>query len=175
MVCVDFEGFGFSEIEVVLMSGYFGVWGYYDVGVEKILVFYMMYDVQLVNFEDWMSLLFDVEVVDYFFGCVFIVCGVMNQKGFECVLFNVIEFILVVDGILFVNLMVLVEGEEEFGLLYYLEFVDCFEDWFKIVDGVFFFFNLQSFGGGDISMSFGVKGIFYFEMEVCGGVWGGFQ
>ena len=50
---------------------------------------------------------------------VFMVCGVMNQKGFECVFFNVIELIIVVEGMFLVNFMVLVEGEEELGLLYY--------------------------------------------------------
>lgn len=173
MVRSDLEGLGFSETEIVPTSGHPGVWGYYDARAEKTLALYMMYDVQPVNAEDWRSPPFDAAVVDHPLGRALIARGATNQKGPERALLNAIESILAVEGTLPVNLMVLAEGEEELGSPHYPELVDRFEERLKTADGAFFPFNSQSPGGGDISMSLGVKGILYFEMEARGGAWGG--
>jgi acetylornithine deacetylase/succinyl-diaminopimelate desuccinylase-like protein len=98
--------------------------------------------------------------------------GATNQKGPERAFLNAIESILAVEGKLPVNLMVLAEGEEELGSPHYPELVDRYEARLRAADGVFFPFNSQG-TNGDISMSLGVKGILYFEVEAKGGAWGG--
>lgn len=173
MVRADLEDLGFAETEIVPTSGHPGIWGYYDAGADKTLAVYMMYDVQPVNPEDWISPPFEAQIIDHAFGKALMARGATNQKGPERALLNAIESILAVEGTLPVNLMVLAEGEEELGSPHYPELVDRFEDRLKTADGAFFPFNSQSPRGGDMSMSLGVKGILYFEMEAQGGAWGG--
>jgi acetylornithine deacetylase/succinyl-diaminopimelate desuccinylase-like protein len=98
--------------------------------------------------------------------------GATNQKGPERAFLNAVEAVLATTGTLPVNLMVLAEGEEELGSPHYPELVDQYESRLQAVDGVFFPFNSQS-TKGEISLSLGVKGILYFELEATGGAWGG--
>lgn len=172
MVRDDLAGMGFAEAEIVPTSGHPGVWGYYDAGAEKTLVVYLMYDVQPVNPEDWEAPPFDGALVEKDLGTVLLARGATNQKGPERAFLNAVESILAVDGTLPVNLMVLAEGEEELGSPNYPELVDRYEARMREADGAFFPFNSQGVDG-EFSMSLGVKGILYFEMEAKGGDWGG--
>jgi acetylornithine deacetylase/succinyl-diaminopimelate desuccinylase-like protein len=175
LVRSDLEALGFAETAVVPTSGHPGVWGYYDAGAEQTLLVYMMYDVQPVDPEDWKSPPFAAELVDEpGLGKVVMARGATNQKGPERAFLNAVESILAVEGTLPVNLMVLAEGEEELGSPHYPELVDRYEARLQEVDGVFFPFNSQS-TRGEISLSLGVKGILYFELEARGGKWGGPQ
>ena len=65
MLRADLEALGFQETALVPTDGHPGVWGHYDVGAEKTLLVYMMYDVQLVNPEDWDSPPFEANIVDH--------------------------------------------------------------------------------------------------------------
>ena len=65
LILDDFEALGFQESELVETDGHPGVWGYYDAGAEKTLMVYMMYDVQPVNPEDWVSPPFAANVIDH--------------------------------------------------------------------------------------------------------------
>jgi acetylornithine deacetylase/succinyl-diaminopimelate desuccinylase-like protein len=172
MLRSDLEKLGFQETEVVPTSGHPGVWGFHDAGAPKTLLVYMMYDVQPVEPEDWRSPPFDAALVEHDLGKVLMARGATNQKGPQRAFLNAIESILAVEGKLPVNLMVLAEGEEELGSPHYPELVDRYEARLRTADGVFFPFNSQG-ATGDISMSLGVKGILYFEIEAKGGAWGG--
>ncbi len=172
MVRQDLEDMGFAEAEIVPTDGHPGVWGYYDAGADRTLVVYLMYDVQPVNPEDWLSPPFDAELVDHELGRVLMARGATNQKGPQRAFLNALESIIAVDGTLPVNIMVAAEGEEELGSPHYPQIIDAYEDRLRTADGVLFPFNSQT-PDGKINMILGVKGILYFEMTATGGDWGG--
>ena len=170
----DLEAMGFQETALVPTDGHPGVWGHYDVGAEKTLLVYMMYDVQPVNPEDWHSPPFEANIVDLELGKVIMARGATNQKGPQRAFLNALESIIAVDGKLPVNLMVAAEGEEELGSPHYPQIVDAYEDQMRKADGVLFPMSVQR-PNGKPGMFLGVKGILYFEMESKGGAWGGPQ
>lgn len=170
----DLQAIGFQEAELVPTGGHPGVWGYYDAGAERTLLVYMMYDVQPVDPEDWLSPPFAAELVANELGRVIMARGATNQKGPERAFLNALESIIAVDGKLPVNLMIAAEGEEELGSPNYHRIVDAYEDRMKQADGVLFPMSVQAPDGG-ATMLLGVKGILYFEMEARGGPWGGPQ
>ena len=170
----DLRSLGFQEAELVPTGGHPGVWGYYDAGAERTLLVYMMYDVQPVDPEDWLSPPFEAELVENELGRVIMARGATNQKGPERAFLNALESIIAVEGKLPVNLMIAAEGEEELGSPNYYRIVDAYEDRMKQADGVLFPMSVQA-PDGDATMLLGVKGILYFEMEARGGPWGGPQ
>ena len=172
MLRQDLLSLGFQEAELVPTSGHPGVWGTYDAGAEKTLVVYLMYDVQPVNPEDWQVPPFAGEIVDHPLGKVLMARAATNQKGPERAFLNALESIRAVTGTLPVNLMVVAEGEEELGSPNYPQVIDAYEERLRTADGVFFPVNSQNLRG-DVSMSLGVKGIVYFEMEAHGNENGG--
>ncbi len=172
MVRNDLSALGFQEAELVPTTGHPGVWGYYDAGADKTLMVYLMYDVQPVNPEDWRSPPFEANLVDTEHGTVIMARGATNQKGPERAFFNALEAIIAAEGTLPVNLMVAAEGEEELGSPHYPEVIDRYEARLRECDGVFFPFNSQN-PNGELTMSLGVKGILYFEMEATGNPRGG--
>jgi acetylornithine deacetylase/succinyl-diaminopimelate desuccinylase-like protein len=172
LVRADLEALGFRETELVPTSGHPGVWGYYEAGAERTLLVYLMYDVQPVNPEDWQSPPFEARLVDTELGQVVMARGATNQKGPERAFLNALEAIIAVEGKLPVNLMVTAEGEEELGSPHYSEIVDRYEARLRAADGALFPFNSQ-LPSGAVSMSLGVKGILYTEMEAAGGSHGG--
>jgi len=172
MLRQDLEDLGFGESELVPTDGHPGVWGYYDAGAEKTLAVYLMYDVQPVNPEDWVSPPFDAELVDHDLGRVLMARGATNQKGPQRAFLNALESNINLEGKLPVNIMVAAEGEEELGSPHYPQIIDAYEDRLKQAEAVLFPFNSQS-PDGKINMILGVKGILYFEMVATGGDWGG--
>ncbi len=172
MVRGDLAILGFTEAELVPTEGHPGVWGYYDAGVDKTLMLYMMYDVQPVEEKDWRTPPFAGNLIETDHGTALMARGATNQKGPERALLNAIEAIIAVTGTLPVNLMVTAEGEEELGSPNYPQIVDHYEQRLRTADGVFFPFNSQT-PEGKTNMALGVKGIVYFEMESTGGPQGG--
>lgn len=168
----DLEDLGFDEAELVPTDGNPGVWGFYDAGADRTLAVYLMYDVQPVNPDDWLSPPFAAELVDHELGKVLMARGATNQKGPERAFLNALESIIAVDGTLPVNIMVAAEGEEELGSPHYPQIIDAFEDRLKQADGVLFPFNSQT-PDGKVNLILGVKGIIYVEMVATGGDWGG--
>ncbi len=172
LVRADLERLGFQEAELVETDGHPGVWGFYDAGAETTLMVYMMYDVQPVEPEDWRSPPFAAELVETPQGVALMARGATNQKGPQRAFLNALESILAVHGELPVNLMVTAEGEEELGSPHYPQIVDRYEDRLKTADGVIFPMSGQGPDGG-ASLTLGVKGIIYWELEARGGAWGG--
>lgn len=172
MVRSDFETLGFAEANLVETKGHPGVWGYYDAGAEKTLLVYMMYDVQPVNEEDWLSPPFEANLIDHELGKVIMARGATNQKGPQRAFLNALSSIIAVEGKLPVNIMIAAEGEEELGSPNYGQIVDAYEERMKQASGVIFPMSSQN-AEGKSSMILGVKGIIYFEIEAKGGEWGG--
>jgi acetylornithine deacetylase/succinyl-diaminopimelate desuccinylase-like protein len=172
LVRQDLEDMGFAEAEIVPTDGHPGVWGYYDAGADKTLVMYLMYDVQPVEPEDWISPPFAAELIDHDLGKVLMARGATNQKGPERAFLNALESIIAVDGTLPVNVMITAEGEEELGSPHFPQIIDAYEDRLRSADAALFPFNSQR-PDGRVSVILGVKGIIYFEMIATGGAWGG--
>ncbi|HLA89735.1 MAG TPA: M20/M25/M40 family metallo-hydrolase [Gemmatimonadaceae bacterium] len=172
LVRADLRRLGFKEAELVPTTGHPGVWGYYDAGAAKTLAVYMMYDVQPIEPQGWSVNAFDGALVDHALGRVLMARGATNQKGPERAFLNALEAIIAARGTLPVNLMVVAEGEEELGSPHFPEIIDKYADRLRTAAGVFFPFNGQD-PNGDVTMSLGVKGILYFELEAKGGANGG--
>jgi acetylornithine deacetylase/succinyl-diaminopimelate desuccinylase-like protein len=172
LVRQDLEDMGFAEAEIVPTDGHPGVWGYYDAGADKTLVMYLMYDVQPVEPEDWISPPFAAELIDHDLGKVLMARGATNQKGPERAFLNALESIIAIDGTLPINVMITAEGEEELGSPHYPQIVDAYEDRLRSADAALFPFNSQR-PDGRVNVILGVKGIIYFEMIATGGAWGG--
>ena len=172
MVREDLRKIGFKEAELVPTSGHPGVWGFYDAGAPKTLIVYMMYDVQPVTPSEWKVDPFAAEIVDHTLGRVVMSRGATNQKGPERAFLNALEAVIATRGKPPVNLMVVAEGEEELGSPHYPEVINKYADRLRGAAGVIFPFNTQG-PTGEVSMSLGVKGIVYFELEARGGSWGG--
>ena len=168
----DLLALGFQEAELVPTDGHPGVWGYYDAGAEKTLMLYLMYDVQPVDPEDWQSPPFAAELVEHELGTVLMARGATNQKGPQRAFLNAVQSIIDVRGELPVNLMVTAEGEEELGSPHYPQIIDKYEERLKAAAGAIFPFNSQR-PDGSLSMTLGVKGIIYFELEAKGNADGG--
>jgi acetylornithine deacetylase/succinyl-diaminopimelate desuccinylase-like protein len=168
----DLVAMGFQEAQLVPTGGHPGVWGYYDAGAEKTLMLYLMYDVQPVDPEDWQSPPFAAELVEHELGTVLMARGATNQKGPQRAFLNAVQSIIDVHGELPVNLMVTAEGEEELGSPHYPQIIDKFEERLKAAEGAIFPFNSQR-PDGSLSMTLGVKGIIYFELEAKGNADGG--
>lgn len=168
----DLAAMGFQEAELVPTDGHPGVWGYYDAGADKTLMLYLMYDVQPVDEEDWQSPPFAAELVEHELGTVLMARGATNQKGPQRAFLNAVQAIIDVRGELPVNLMVTAEGEEELGSPHYPQIIDRYEERLKAAEGAIFPFNSQR-PDGSLSMTLGVKGIIYFELEAKGNADGG--
>src|SRR5262245_28604842 len=172
MVRDDLRKIGFKEAELVPTAGHPGVWGFYDAGAAKTLVVYMMYDVQPVTPSEWKVDPFAAEIVDQSMDRVVMSRGATNQKGPERAFLNALEAVIATKGKPPVNLMVVADGEEELGSPHYPEVINKYADRLRGAAGVIFPFNAQG-PTGVVSMSLGVKGIVYFELEARGGSWGG--
>jgi acetylornithine deacetylase/succinyl-diaminopimelate desuccinylase-like protein len=170
----DLARIGFHESELVPTGGHPGVWGYYDAGAATTLAVYMMYDVQPVEPADWRVPPFEAQLVELPVGRAVMARGATNQKGPQRAFLNAVEAIRAVDGRLPVNLMVVAEGEEELGSPHFDEVIARYEQRLRTAAGVFFPANAQGITGA-VSMSLGVKGIVYFELEARGGDRGGPQ
>ncbi|MGH7628908.1 MAG: M20/M25/M40 family metallo-hydrolase [Gemmatimonadales bacterium] len=168
----DLKQLGFREAELVPTKGHPAVWGYYDAGAEKTLAVYMMYDVQPVDSAGWQVPGFAGAVVDHPLGKALMARGATNQKGPERTFLNAIESILATRGTLPVNLMIVAEGEEELGSPNFPQVIAKYADRLRTAEGVIFPFSGQS-PAGVTSMSLGVKGILYFELEAKGDSTGG--
>ena len=174
MLRADLLALGFDEAELAPTSGHPGVFGWYDAGAEKTLVVYMMYDVQPVEPEAWRVEPFAGTLVEHDLGQALMARAATNQKGPQRAFLNAVDAIHQVRGSLPVNLLLVAEGEEELGSPHYPEVIDRYEARLRKADGVFFPFNSQD-SAGDVTMSLGVKGIVYFELEAAGTVKGGPQ
>lgn len=168
----DLLALGFQEAELLPTDGHPGVFGWYDAGAPKTLLIYMMYDVQPVEPADWRVPPFAGELVEHELGTVLMARGIVNQKGPERAFLNAVASIISAEGRLPVNLLVAAEGEEELGSPHFPQVIEQREARLRAADGVFFPFPSQN-SRGLATMSLGVKGIGYWELEAAGSAQGG--
>jgi len=171
MLAADLRTLGFKEVAIVPTSGHPGVVGFYDAGVPRTLLVYMMYDVQPEE-TGWTVPAFDGSLVETEFGRVLMARGATNQKGPERAFLSAVDSIIKTTGRLPVNLFVVAEGEEEMGSTNYLQVIQKYEARLKKAHGVFFPHNLQE-SSGAITLPLGVKGDLGIELESVGGPHGG--
>ena len=167
----DLRTLGFKEVAIVPTSGHPGVFGFYDAGMPRTLLVYMMYDVQPEE-TGWLVPAFDGTLKDTELGRVLMARGATNQKGPERAFLNTLDSIIKVQGKLPVNLLVVAEGEEELGSPNYPEVIEKYEARLRKADGAFFPLNAQD-PTGAVSLPLGVKGMLSIELETSGGVRGG--
>jgi acetylornithine deacetylase/succinyl-diaminopimelate desuccinylase-like protein len=171
MLADDLRALGFKEVALVPTSGHPGVFGFYDAGMPRTLLVYMMYDVQPEE-TGWLVPAFDGALKDSDLGKVLMARGATNQKGPERAFLNALDSIIKSQGTLPVNIMIAAEGEEELGSPNYPEVIDKYEARLKKADGVFFPLNAQD-TTGSVSLPLGVKGNLAIELEASGGARGG--
>lgn len=163
---------GCKDARLVETSGFPVVYGRYEVGADKTILVYMMYDTQPIDEPGWIVPPLEGRVVDIKpFGKCLVARGAINTKGPLRAFLNACESIKAAGEEIPVNLIFVVEGEEELGSRHLPEFIKKYEGELKEADVVFFPSAAQD-RRGKVVMSLGVKGIVYFELELDGRSWG---
>ncbi len=149
------------------------VFGKVDSGAPRTLLIYGMYDVMPVEEPGWIAAPFGAEIHEYqHFGPCIINRGATNTKGPLASFFNAMRAIREVEGKLPVNLILAIEGEEEYGSRTFAQFVRENLDELKPANAMLFpFFGCDEKGMPELRL--GTKGILYFELACSGGDWGG--
>jgi acetylornithine deacetylase/succinyl-diaminopimelate desuccinylase-like protein len=167
-----FNALGCKESRIVETSGHPVVFGTYDAGADKTIVVYLMYDTQPVDDPGWTVPPLGGRVVDLDpFGKCIVSRGAINTKGELRAFLNACESIIAVEEPIPVNLIFVAEGEEELGSRHLPEFIEQYMSEMQRADAVFFPSADQN-QNGKVTMSLGVKGIVYFELELDGNTWG---
>ncbi|MGB9729266.1 MAG: M20/M25/M40 family metallo-hydrolase [Thermoprotei archaeon] len=163
---------GCSDAHIVETSGNPVVYGEYNVGAERTVLVYMMYDTMPADEEDWIVPPFEGRIVSMSpFGDTLVARGAENTKGPLVGFLNAVETIKDVAKKLPVNLIFVAEGEEELGSRHLPEFIGKYIDRLKKADVLFFPAASENRKGKPI-IHLGVKGIVYFEVELSGEKWG---
>lgn len=143
-----------------------------DVGAEKTVILYNMYDVMPASPEGWSVDPFKGGIVDLEgIGKSFVARGAENNKGPLAGMLIALKA-LADAGKLRVNVEILVDGEEESGsgaMRDYLAASDCPVR--KSASALFPSFC--EYGGGALRVYLGFSGIAKGEVRVKGGAWGG--
>lgn len=162
-----------GQAEIVATSGYPVIWGRIAGQGSRTLLVYSMYDVQPVTGERWsVADPFGAEIRDLpGFGPCVVSRGIFNSKGPLVNLFNALESIIEVEGILPVSIIFMIEGEEELGSRHLPEFVAAHRD---RLDADAAFFPMYSQDPTGRAMNYlGVKGLVFLELIARGGPQGG--
>lgn len=161
-----------GSAEVFQTAGHPIVLGRLDVGAERTLLVYGMYDVQPVDGEDWIVGPYSGDEVDLpGFGPSVVSRGIMNSKGPLANFISTVKTIMSETGTVPVNLVFLVEGEEELGSISLPEFVDSHLDELTADAAIYPFYAQDP--TGKVLMYLGAKGRVFIELTVRGGPWGG--
>ncbi len=166
------QDLGCKDSKLVETSGFPVVYGKYDAGADKIIVIYMMYDTQPVDDPGWSVPPLEGKVVDQPpFGKCIMARGAINTKGELQAFLNACESIQATGQEMPVNLIFVAEGEEELGSRHLPEFIKKYTSELSKADAVFFPYADQD-QKGKVTMTLGVKGIVYFELQLDGENWG---
>jgi acetylornithine deacetylase/succinyl-diaminopimelate desuccinylase-like protein len=144
------------------------VLGRYDRGHSKTLLIYGMYDVQPAEEEGWISPPFEARVISLpRFGDCVIARGAVNSKGALAGVMNVFSTMAEL-GLLPVNLVFVIEGEEEIGSPNLASCIMQHADLLRSADGVVDF-DFSEDSRGRVGMHLGLKGIVYLDLILQGG------
>lgn len=160
------------EAKIYDTPGHPIIMGGLDVGADKTILFYGMYDVQPVESEGWKSPAYGAEIVsDDTFGQIVIGRGVFNSKGPLANTITALKLYREEHGTLPVNIKFVIEGEEELGSPSLPAFLKQHAEELACDEAFFGFYSDDS--SGKTLMYLGAKGMVFAELSVEGGGWGG--
>ena len=165
---------GFQQVSKVPTEGHPGVFATLDAGAPKTLALYFMYDVKQVDPSEWSSPPFDAALVDKpGLGKVIMGRGAVNQKGPEATFLAALDAIKGAGKKLPVNLVLVAEGEEEIGSPHFKQIVDKPEISAALKKSVGVFMPNAAQGiDGEVTLTFGAKGVVECELVSTGEKWG---
>jgi acetylornithine deacetylase/succinyl-diaminopimelate desuccinylase-like protein len=165
---------GFQQVSKVPTDGQPGVFATLDAGAPKTLALYFMYDVKQVDPSEWSSPPWDAAIVDRpGLGKVLVGRGAVNQKGPEATFLAALHAIRGAGKKLPVNLVLVAEGEEEIGSPHFKQIVDKPEIQAALKKSIGVFMPNASQGlDGEVTITFGAKGVIECELVSSGEKWG---
>jgi acetylornithine deacetylase/succinyl-diaminopimelate desuccinylase-like protein len=133
-----------------------------------------MYDVKQVDPSEWSSPPFDAALIDKTgLGKVIMGRGAVNQKGPEATFLAALHAIRGAGKKLPVNLVLVAEGEEEIGSPHFKQIVDKPEISAALKKSVGVFMPNAAQGiDGEVTLTFGAKGVVECELVSTGEKWG---
>src|SRR5262245_30506557 len=165
---------GFDSVAKVPTDGQPGIFATLDAGAPRTLGLYFMYDVKQVDPKEWSSPPWDAALVDKAgFGKVVMGRGAVNQKGPEAWFLAALHAIRGAGRKLPVNFVLVAEGEEEIGSPHFPQVVRRPEVQaaLKKCFGIFMPSAAQS-PDGQVTITFGAKGVVELELVSSGERWG---
>ncbi|MGZ5958222.1 MAG: M20/M25/M40 family metallo-hydrolase [Myxococcaceae bacterium] len=165
---------GFQKVDRVDTTGKPGVFATLDAGASKTLGLYFMYDVKQADPAEWSSPPFEGRLVDKpGFGKVLVGRGAVNQKGPESAFLSALHAYRTGRRKLPVNLVLVAEGEEEIGSPHFGEVVRRPDIAAALARSIGIFMPSASQDpDGEVTISFGAKGVIELELVVSGARWG---
>ncbi len=162
-----------ADVRAVPTGGHPIVYGLWDVGAPRTVLFYILYDVQPATPAGWIVPPFEPAIVDLpDLGPSIVGRGTINSKGSLCAFINVLETMVACGQRPPVNIRFMIEGEEELGSPSLPAFIREHADELKACDAVFQPFTGQNSAGQPL-VYMGSKGLIYLELTCQGGEWGG--
>jgi acetylornithine deacetylase/succinyl-diaminopimelate desuccinylase-like protein len=169
-----FRDAGFGKVTQVPTDGVPGIFATLDAGAPRTVAVYFMYDVKQVDPSEWSSPPFAASLVDTpVFGKVVVGRGAVNQKGPESSFLAALHALRAAGRKPPVNLVLVAEGEEEIGSPHFPQIVHRQEVQaaLKRCMGVFMPSASQD-PGGEVTLTFGAKGVVEVELVSSGERWG---
>ena len=168
----EFKDLGCQETLLVETPGWPVAYGSLDVGAEKTMLLYGMYDVQPVVGEDWRVPPFSGDITEEpGIGEVMMSRGICNQKGPFASLMNALWAIKEQEGTLPVNVKFVIEGEEEMASEHLPGAIEVLRSRLEGCDFCYFPHFSQDRDGG-VKQYLGTKGVMFIELTCKGGDWG---
>ena len=165
---------GFTNVEIVPTDGHPGVFGTIDVGAQRTLGIYFMYDVKQFDPAEWSSPPLEGKMVERpGFGQAIMGRGAVNQKGPEATFLAALHAIRAAGRKLPVNIVLVCEGEEEIGSPHFRQIATKpnILAALKKCEGIFIPFASQG-KTGNVTVNLGSKGIIELELIASGEKWG---
>src|SRR5436305_7512941 len=165
---------GFQKAEVLNTDGKPGVFATLDVGAQKTVGLYFMYDVKQFDPAEWSSSPTDAQIVDKApLGKVIVGRGAVNQKGPEAAFLAALQAIQGAGKKMPVNLVMVAEGEEEIGSPHIKQLAHRPEVQAALSKcvGVFMPSATQDLDGV-VTVNLGSKGVIELELVSDGAKWG---
>ena len=165
---------GFQNVTIIPTDGKPGVTATLDVGAQKTVGLYFMYDVKQFDPAEWSSPPLEARLVDKpGFGKVIVGRGAVNQKGPEAAFLAALHALRGTGKTLPVNLVLVAEGEEEIGSPHIGQIVHRpeVEAALRRCVGVFMPAASQD-PDGVVTVSLGAKGVVEMELVSSGEKWG---
>jgi acetylornithine deacetylase/succinyl-diaminopimelate desuccinylase-like protein len=165
---------GFTQVTKMPTDGQPGIFATLDAGAPRTLGLYFMYDVKQVDPAEWSSPPWDAALVDTpGLGKVIMGRGAVNQKGPEAALLAALHAIHGAGRKSPVNLVLVAEGEEEIGSPHFPQVVRRPEVLAALRRSVGIFMPSAAQGlDGEVTITFGAKGIIECELIATGERWG---